>query len=113
VDGYTLQSGDVVLLTAQADARENGVLQFDGAELIRPVFPENLAAGAKVSLGVSVWCRGGAEHSQSRWVLSDTDNSTPDGYYDRYAILGTHELTFLRSFPVGGAASILENQVFN
>ena len=78
VDGYTLGIGDRVLVKNQSDASENGVYEFDGANL-------NLVSGSQLST-VRVQVDGGGSLNGSGWLCSvDGSNITYNNLWYRIA----------------------------
>jgi hypothetical protein len=90
IDGYTLVSGDRVLVKAQTAAADNGIYTFDGTNLVRSTDADS---AAELVDGTFVFVTGGSTFSASGFV-----QTAP------VATLGTDTVTFTQ-FSAGGSYS--------
>lgn len=102
IDGILLSAGDLVLLVAQVDARENGIHLYNGALLDRPDIPENLRRLAWAPVGSTAWVMEGDVHGNSRWLLDSVSPADVDGYGYRGGRLGSASMTYRKLHPDSG-----------
>ncbi len=90
IDGVSLAAGDRILLTAQADATQNGIYTY-GATLTRATDADS---SAKVTANLAAFVSEGTQYQDSAWQLKTNDP----------IVLGTTALTF-GQFGTGTAYS--------
>jgi hypothetical protein len=90
IDGYTLVSGDRVLVKSQTAAADNGIYTFDGTNLVRSTDADS---AAELVDGTFVFVTGGSTFSSSGFVQTAT-----------VITLGTDPVTFTQ-FSAGGSYS--------
>jgi hypothetical protein len=87
IDGYTLVSGDRVLVKNQAAPADNGVYSFDGTNLVRA---SDAATAADLADGTFVFIENGTTYAAAAFTLVSS-----------VATLGTDPVTFVQ-FSTGG-----------
>jgi len=89
VDGYTLVTGDRILIKDQASGAENGIYTVNASGA--PTRATDADSNAEVTSGMYVWVEQGTANGNSAWVLSTTGTIT----------LGTTALTFTQFSGLG------------
>jgi hypothetical protein len=72
IDGYTLQTGDRILVNGQSSASENGIYVADSGAWVRSLDADG-NPNNEVSLGNYSFVELGATYSGSGWVLNETN----------------------------------------
>jgi hypothetical protein len=109
IDGYTLVSGDRVLIKDAADPRGNGLFYYDetNSAFIRTEDANN-TPGNEVSMGLAVFVETGSANSSTAWVLVSPNSA---------ASLGTDNLIFTQfagtNLYVAGPGLSLTGNVFS
>ena len=98
IDGFTLLSGNRVLVKNQAIGTENGIYSFDGTNLVRSADFDGSPAG-EVYQGVSVDVIEGSLNGRKRFILT---NEAP--------VIGTTALTFVE-IPTGAIVPVQQEEV--
>lgn len=89
VDGYTLVTGDRILIKDQSSGSENGIYTVNASGA--PTRATDADSNAEVTSGMYVWVENGTANANSAWVLSTTGTIT----------LGTTALTFTQFSGLG------------
>ena len=109
IDGYTLVSGDRILIKDAADPRGNGIFIYDATnQAFVRASDANNSPGNEVSMGLAVFVETGSVNSSTAWVLIEPNSA---------ASLGVDNLTFTQfagtNLYIAGPGLSLTGNVFS
>lgn len=103
LDGYTMVSGDVVLLTGQSTASQNGLWTFNGSAsaMTRPaIFP----SGGTIT-DLAVLTKNGTVYAGSIWYIT-TVTTTVDTTGQAWALASLQPMTTAGDLVIGGTSGL-------